>query len=79
MRTFHIGGTASRRAEQTTLECRIDGRVKFINLKSVKNREGNLIVMNRNGEIAILDENGRERRRYSVIYGAKLKVKEGQR
>jgi len=79
MRTFHIGGTASRRAEQTTLECRIDGRVKFINLKSVKNREGNLIVMNRNGEIAILDKNGRERRRYSVIYGAKLKVKEGQK
>ncbi len=79
MRTFHIGGTASRRAEQTTLECRIDGRVKFINLKSVKNREGNLIVMNRNGEIAILDENGRERRRYSVIYGAKLRVKDGQK
>ena len=79
MRTFHIGGTASRRAEQTTLESRIDGRVKFINLKTVKNREGNLIVMNRNGEIAILDENGRERRRYSVIYGAKLRVKDGQK
>ncbi|MGO8988347.1 MAG: DNA-directed RNA polymerase subunit beta' [bacterium] len=79
MRTFHIGGTASRRAEQTTLECRIDGKVKFLNLKSVKNREGNLIVMNRNGEIAILDENGRERRRYSVIYGAKLRVKDGQK
>jgi DNA-directed RNA polymerase subunit beta' len=79
MRTFHIGGTASRRAEQTTLEGRIDGRVKFINLKTVKNREGNLIVMNRNGEIAIVDETGRERRRYSVIYGAKLKVKDGQK
>ena len=79
MRTFHIGGTASRRAEQTTLECRIDGRVKFLNLKTVKNREGNLIVMNRNGEIAIVDENGRERRRYSVIYGAKLRVKDGQK
>jgi len=79
MRTFHIGGTASRRAEQTTLECRIDGKVKFLNLKSVKNREGNLIVMNRNGEIAILDDNGRERRRYSVIYGAKLRVKDGQK
>jgi DNA-directed RNA polymerase subunit beta' len=79
MRTFHIGGTASRRAEQTTLECRIDGKVKFINLKTVKNREGNLIVMNRNGEIAILDESGRERRRYSVIYGAKLRVKDGQK
>jgi DNA-directed RNA polymerase subunit beta' len=79
MRTFHIGGAASRRAEQTTLECRIDGKVKFINLKTVRNREGNLTVMNRNGEIAILDENGRERRRYSVIYGAKLKVKDGQK
>ncbi|HSB07056.1 MAG TPA: DNA-directed RNA polymerase subunit beta' [Thermodesulfobacteriota bacterium] len=79
MRTFHIGGTASRRAEQTTLECRIDGRVRFINLKTVKNREGNLIVMNRNGEIAVLDESGRERRRYSVIYGAKLRVKDGQK
>jgi len=79
MRTFHIGGTASRRAEQTTLESRIDGKVKFINLKTVKNREGNLIVMNRNGEIAILDENARERRRYSVIYGAKLRVKDGQK
>jgi DNA-directed RNA polymerase subunit beta' len=79
MRTFHIGGTASRRAEQTTLEGRTDGKVKFINLKSVRNREGNLIVMNRNGEIAIVDETGRERRRYSVIYGAKLKVKDGQK
>jgi len=79
MRTFHIGGTASRRAEQTTLESRIDGKIKFINLKTVKNREGNLIIMNRNGEIAILDENGRERRRYSVIYGAKLKVRDGQK
>jgi DNA-directed RNA polymerase subunit beta' len=79
MRTFHIGGTASRRAEQTTLESRIDGKVKFFNLKTVKNREGNLIVMNRNGEIAVLDENGRERRRYSVIYGAKLRVKDGQK
>ena len=79
MRTFHIGGTASRRAEQTTLECRIDGKVKFINLKTVRNREGSLIVMNRNGEIAILDESGRERRRYSVIYGAKLRGKDGQK
>ena len=79
MRTFHIGGTASRRAEQTTLESRIDGRVKFINLKTVKNREGNLIVMNRNGEVAIVDESGRERRRYSVIYGAKLRMKDGQK
>lgn len=79
MRTFHIGGAASRRAEQTTLESGIDGKIKFINLKTVRNREGNLVVMNRNGEIAIMDETGRERRRYSVIYGATLKVKDGQK
>jgi DNA-directed RNA polymerase subunit beta' len=77
MRTFHIGGTASRRAEQTTLENRIPGTVKFINLKTVRNREGDLVVMNRNGEIAIVDDDGRERRRYSVIYGAKVKVEDG--
>jgi len=79
MRTFHIGGTASRRAEQTTLEARIPGKVKFENLKTVRNRDGDLVVMNRNGEIALVDEEGRERRRYSVIYGAKLKVKDGDR
>ncbi|MBW2056808.1 MAG: DNA-directed RNA polymerase subunit beta' [Deltaproteobacteria bacterium] len=77
MRTFHIGGTASRRAEQTTLEARIPGRIKFENLKTVRNRDGDLVVMNRNGELAIVDEEGRERRRYSVIYGAKLKVNDG--
>jgi DNA-directed RNA polymerase subunit beta' len=79
MRTFHIGGTASRRAEQTALESRIDGTIRFINIKTVRNRDGDLIVMNRNGEIAILDQKGRERRRYLIIYGAKLKVEDGQK
>ncbi len=79
MRTFHIGGTASRRAEQTTLEVRTPGTINFENLKTVRNRDGDLVVMNRNGEIVILDEEGRERRRYSVIYGAKLKVNDGDR
>ena len=79
MRTFHIGGTASRRAEQTTLESRIDGTVRFINIRTVRNRDGDLIVMNRNGEIAILDQEGRERRRYMIIYGAKLKVEDNQK
>ena len=83
MRTFHIGGTASRRAEQTTLESRNDGFVKFINVSTVTNKEGDLVVMNRNGEIAIVDypegEKGRERERerYPVVYGAKLKKKDG--
>ena len=83
MRTFHIGGTASRRAEQTTLEARNDGYLKFINLNTVSNKEGDLVVMNRNGEVAIVDypegEKGRarERERYPVVYGAKLKKKDG--
>ena len=50
MRTFHIGGTASRRAEQTTLESRNDGSIKFINVNTVANKDGDLVVMNRNGE-----------------------------
>ncbi|RPJ11628.1 MAG: DNA-directed RNA polymerase subunit beta', partial [Deltaproteobacteria bacterium] len=78
MRTFHIGGTASRRVEQTTLKSPIDGKVRFINLRTVKNREGDMIVMNRNGKITILDEMGRERRRYPVLYGATLCVEDGE-
>jgi DNA-directed RNA polymerase subunit beta' len=80
MRTFHIGGTASRRAEQTTLTSRNEGEVRFLNLKTVINRDGDLVVMNRNGEVAIVDypEVGRERERerYPVVYGAKLKKKD---
>nr|AKQ01566.1 DNA-directed RNA polymerase, beta-prime subunit, DNA-directed RNA polymerase subunit beta' [uncultured delta proteobacterium Rifle_16ft_4_minimus_1997] len=86
MRTFHIGGTASRRAEQTTLEARNDGFLKFVNVSTVINKDGDLVVMNRNGEVAIVDypEGGdkgreRERERYPVVYGAKLKKKGGAR
>ena len=79
MRTFHIGGTASRRVEQSALTTRHKGIVKFLRLNTVQNKEKTLTVMNRNGEIAIVDENGRERERYAVIYGAKLRVKEGQK
>ncbi len=79
MRTFHIGGAASRRAEQSTLENRNVGVIRFQNLNTVKKKDGTLVVMNRNGEIIVADESGRERERYSVIYGAKLLVKEGQR
>ena len=77
MRTFHIGGAASRRVEQSTLEARNDGVLKYINIKVVNNREGVPVVMNRNGEIAVFDEIGRERERYSIIYGAKLKEADG--
>ncbi len=79
MRTFHIGGTASKVVEQTVLEAKNSGKVKFINLNTVKNREGLHVVMNRNGSIAILDAKGREKEKYSVVYGAKLLVKNGDK
>ena len=77
MRTFHIGGTASRRAEQTTLETRNDGTIKYHNLHVVKNKDDVYIVMNRNGEVVVLDESGRERERYSVIYGSRVLIADG--
>lgn len=79
MRTFHIGGAASRRAEQSTLENRHQGIVKFVNLRVVENKEGFLTVMNRHGEISITDDAGRERERYAISYGASIKVKEGDK
>ncbi len=78
MRTFHIGGAASRRAEQSTLENRNSGVVRFHNLNTAKKKDGTLIVMNRNGEVVVADDQGRERERYGVVYGAKMLVKDGQ-
>src|SRR5258707_13051465 len=77
MRTFHIGGTASRVSEQSRLDARTNGSVRFIGLQTVKSKAGDLVVMNRQGSIAIVDEKNRERERYSVVYGARLKVNEG--
>ncbi|MGA2746099.1 MAG: DNA-directed RNA polymerase subunit beta', partial [Candidatus Sulfotelmatobacter sp.] len=77
MRTFHIGGTASRVSEQSRLEAKNVGNVRFIGLQTVKSKSGDLVVMNRQGSIAVVDEKNRERERYSVVYGAKLKVNDG--
>ena len=60
MRTFHIGGTASRTHEQSTEESKNDGIVRFLNIQSVQNRDGDLVVMNRNGTLTIADEAGRQ-------------------
>ncbi|MBN2720698.1 MAG: DNA-directed RNA polymerase subunit beta', partial [Proteobacteria bacterium] len=79
MRTFHIGGTASRHVEQTSLEAPIEGIIRFIKLNTLQNRYGDFVVMNRNGEVAIVDDNGREKKRYPVIYGARFKVADGDR
>ena len=91
MRTFHIGGTASKVVEQTVLEAKHAGQLKFMSLDAkknadvhnggiaVRNKEGEWVVMNRNAKIAIVDDTGREREKYPVVYGAKIKVKDGDR
>ena len=78
MRTFHIGGTASRRAERSNLNAKTKGVIKFHNIVTVRNKEGHLTVMNRNGELVIVDSNQREREKYPIVYGARLLVKEGE-
>ncbi len=77
MRTFHIGGTASRVSEQSHLDAKNNGIVRFINLQTVRSKAGDLVVMNRNGFIAVIDDKGREKERYSVVYGARVKVEDG--
>ena len=79
MRTFHIGGTASKVVEQTVLEAKNGGIIKYMNINTVKNKEGDWVAMNRNGKIIIYDEEGREKEKYSVVYGARLKVSDNQK
>jgi DNA-directed RNA polymerase subunit beta' len=79
MRTFHIGGTATRGTEQTQLEGKYAGVVRFQGMKTVKTAAGDLVVMNRNGTIAIMDDKGRTKDTYQPVYGARLKVEDGQR
>jgi DNA-directed RNA polymerase subunit beta' len=79
MRTFHIGGVAGGVSEITKHEARSAGVVKFDEVKTVRNREGDLVAMNRNGQIVLIDERGREAGRYQIVYGATLKVSDGQR
>jgi DNA-directed RNA polymerase subunit beta' len=78
MRTFHIGGTASRVSEQSTLEARNAGTARFHGLQVVEAKDGGLVVMNRSGSLVVQDAKGRDRERYPIVYGARLKVKEGQ-
>jgi DNA-directed RNA polymerase subunit beta' len=91
MRTFHIGGTASKVVEQTVVESKHAGHMKFMSFDAkknadqhnngiaVRNKEGEWVVMNRNAKIAIVDDTGREREKYPVVYGAKIKIKDGDR
>jgi len=77
MRTFHIGGAATRVAEQSTQEARSSGFVKYIDINTVRNAKGEIVAMNRSGKLAVLDEKGRERERYEVVYGAKILFEDG--
>jgi DNA-directed RNA polymerase subunit beta' len=79
MRTFHIGGAASRDVAISKVEVKSEGTVRLSNLKSVVNREGNLVAVSRSGEVVVMDEYGRERERYKIPYGAVLSKKEGER
>ena len=79
MRTFHIGGTASRSVEDSEVLVKREGIVKFNNLKSVKNRDGEIVVLNRNAEILLVDDRDRELDRYAAPMGSVLNVTDGEK
>ncbi len=78
MRTFHIGGAASRTAAASQLESKSAGTIRFSPLmRYVTNAKGELVVIARSGEVTVHDDNGRERERHKIPYGATLQVKDG--
>src|SRR5687768_5297109 len=77
MRTFHIGGAASRAAAVDNITVKTTGTVKFNNLKHVQHANGHLVAVSRSGELSVLDNHGRERERYKLPYGATITVKDG--
>ena len=76
MRTFHIGGAASRSAAANNISVKNKGSVRLHHISVVENSSGNLVAVSRSGELGIVDENGRERERYKVPYGAVISVAE---
>ncbi|KRA50539.1 DNA-directed RNA polymerase subunit beta' [Pseudoxanthomonas sp. Root65] len=77
MRTFHIGGAASRAAAVDNITVKTTGSIKFNNLKFVEHANGSLVAVSRSGELSVLDGHGRERERYKLPYGATINVKDG--
>ncbi len=77
MRTFHYGGTASRVSEQSQHQAKNPGIVKFLNVRTVESKDGDLVVINRNGKLVIVDDKGRELERYALTYGSHLLTPEG--
>lgn len=77
MRTFHIGGTASRATSTDSVQTKFGGIVRLHNLKTIKRKSGDYVVVAHSDAITIVAENGRERERYKLPYGANLMIKEG--
>jgi len=77
MRTFHIGGAASRASAADSIQVKLGGSVRLHNMKLVAREIGGSVITSRSGELSIADENGRERERYKLPYGAVLSVKDG--
>jgi DNA-directed RNA polymerase subunit beta' len=76
MRTFHIGGAASRATAVDNIQVKHGGTIRLHNLKTVKRESGELVAISRSGAIAVADEHGRERERYKLPYGAVISVAE---
>ncbi len=77
MRTFHIGGAASRAAAATSVEVKRPGMIRLHNVKTVRHEKGYLVAVSRSGEIGVMDDQGRERERYRIPYGAVINIDDG--
>jgi DNA-directed RNA polymerase subunit beta' len=77
MRTFHIGGAASRATAANNVQIKLAGKIKLHNIKLIQHHTGTFIAVSRSGELAVVDEHGRERERYKIPYGAELTVADG--
>jgi len=78
LRTFHIGGAASRVVKRSQIVAAHDGVVRLLNVRTLKNKENQLVVISRNAEIAVKESSGKERDHYKLPYGARLKVAENK-
>jgi DNA-directed RNA polymerase subunit beta' len=78
MRTFHIGGAASRTAADNNVALKFKGNIRFHNIKSVQHSSGKFIAVSRSGELHLIDDNGRERERYKIPYGAEITVADNE-
>lgn len=79
MRTFHIGGTASRIIEQSNFKSKYGGILRYHNLRTVTTKQNEIVVLNRNGQVSLHEDSGRELERYTVPSGAIIHNKEGHK